>query len=63
MGAGRVADLVVLDADPLQDVRNTTRLFAVVANGRLIDAAERARLLDLAEREAAGSATAPPARQ
>jgi hypothetical protein len=60
---GRVADLVVLDANPLEDIRNTTRIFAVVANGRLIDAAERARLLALAEREAAASATAPPARQ
>jgi len=34
-----------------------------VANGRWIDAAERARLLAVAEREAAASATAPPARQ
>lgn len=63
VAAGRVADLVILDANPLEDVRNTTRIFAVVANGRLIDAAERARLLTVAEREAAGSATAPPARQ
>lgn len=63
VAAGRVADLVLLDADPLADIRNTTRIFAVVANGRLIDAAERARLLAVAEREAAASATAPPARQ
>ncbi len=61
--AGRAADLVLLDANPLQDIRNTMRIFAVVANGRLIDAAERERLLRLAEQEAAGSATAPPARQ
>jgi imidazolonepropionase-like amidohydrolase len=43
--AGKVADLVLLDADPLADVRNTRRIHAVVANGRWIDAAEIARLL------------------
>lgn len=63
VAAGRVADLVVLDANPLEDIRNTTRIFAVVADGRLIEAGERARLLARAEREAAASATAPPARQ
>jgi Amidohydrolase family len=61
--AGRVADVVLLDGNPLDDIRNTMRIFAVVANGRLIDAAERDRLLRLAEEEAARSATAPPARQ
>ena len=43
--AGRVADLVLLDANPLQDIRNTRRINAVVANGRLIDAAQRRTLL------------------
>jgi len=32
--AGRLADLVLLDADPLADIRNTRRIHAVVANGR-----------------------------
>lgn len=63
VAAGRVADLVLLDANPLEDIRNTTRIFAVVHAGRLIDAAERERLLRLAEQEAARAATAPPARQ
>ena len=63
VAAGRVADLVLLDANPLQDIRSTMRIFAVVARGRLIDAAERERLLRVAEQEAARSATAPPARQ
>lgn len=61
--AGRMADLVVLDANPLDDIRNTTRIFAVVADGRLIDAAERERLLRLAEEEAARAGTSAPARQ
>ncbi len=43
--AGKVADLLLLDADPLADIRNTRRIHAVVANGRWIDATEIARLL------------------
>jgi imidazolonepropionase-like amidohydrolase len=35
--AGKVADLVLLDADPLQDIRNTKRITAVVFNGNLYD--------------------------
>ncbi|PYP61250.1 MAG: amidohydrolase, partial [Gemmatimonadetes bacterium] len=44
--AGKVADLVLLDADPLADIRNVSRIAAVVVNGRLIDPAERERLLN-----------------
>jgi hypothetical protein len=36
---GKLADLVLLDADPLVDIRNTSRIRAVVANGRLLDRA------------------------
>jgi imidazolonepropionase-like amidohydrolase len=32
---GKLADLVLLDADPLEDIANTTRIDAVFANGRL----------------------------
>lgn len=63
VAAGKAADLLVLDANPLQDIRNTMRIFAVVHGGRLIDAAERERLLNLAQQEAARAAVAPPARQ
>lgn len=42
---GKAADLVLLDANPLTDIRNTRRIAAVVANGRLFDAGDRARLL------------------
>jgi imidazolonepropionase-like amidohydrolase len=31
---GKLADLVLLKADPLRDIRNTRRIVAVVANGR-----------------------------
>jgi imidazolonepropionase-like amidohydrolase len=54
IAAGQRADLVVLDADPLQDIRNTRRISAVVANGRLYDAAQRARFLE-ARRVAGGA--------
>ncbi len=33
---GKLADLVLLDADPLIDIHNTTKIAAVVANGRLL---------------------------
>ena len=35
--AGKLADLLIVDADPLQDVRNLQRIFAVVAAGALLD--------------------------
>jgi cytosine/adenosine deaminase-related metal-dependent hydrolase len=34
---GRWADLVILDADPLADIRNTRRIWQVVAPGRVVD--------------------------
>ncbi|MDH3223479.1 MAG: amidohydrolase family protein, partial [Gemmatimonadota bacterium] len=35
--AGKLADLVILDANPLDDIRNTSRIDAVMVNGRLYD--------------------------
>jgi imidazolonepropionase-like amidohydrolase len=48
VAAGKLADLVLLDANPLQDIRNTRRISAVVANGRLFAGADRERLLRVA---------------
>jgi imidazolonepropionase-like amidohydrolase len=48
---GKLADLVLLDADPLADIHNTTRIAAVVANGRLLPRDRLDRML--AEVEAA----------
>jgi imidazolonepropionase-like amidohydrolase/Tol biopolymer transport system component len=36
---GKLADLVVLDADPTQDIRNSDNIAMVMLNGRLYDAA------------------------
>ena len=34
---GKWADLVLLDADPLADIRNTRRIWQVVHDGRVVD--------------------------
>lgn len=36
---GKLADLVILDADPTQNIRNTEKISKVMLNGRLYDAA------------------------
>ena len=42
---GKLADLILLDADPLKDIRNTRRISAVVVNGRLLDRSKLERML------------------
>jgi imidazolonepropionase-like amidohydrolase len=42
---GELADLVVLDADPLTDIRDTTRIHTVLSRGRSIDADQRTTML------------------
>lgn len=37
---GAIADLVILDDNPLQDIRNTRKIAAVMLHGRLLDSAE-----------------------
>jgi imidazolonepropionase-like amidohydrolase len=51
---GKVADLVLLDRNPLSDIRNATTVQAVVANGRYFDRAALDTLLTALERIAAG---------
>jgi imidazolonepropionase-like amidohydrolase len=52
----KVAGLVLLDADPLAEITNTTGIAAVVANGRLLERPELHGLL-----QAAGPAATPAA--
>jgi imidazolonepropionase-like amidohydrolase len=54
---GKLADLLLLEGDPLVDIKNTKRIAAIVANGRLIDAELRKKLLDA---EAARQANSKP---
>jgi imidazolonepropionase-like amidohydrolase/Tol biopolymer transport system component len=42
--AGKLADLIVLDADPLADIRNTTSIRYVLVNGRIYDASTLAQV-------------------
>lgn len=42
---GKLADLVLLDANPLEDIRHTRKIEAVVMDGRLLDCDELDRLL------------------
>ena len=44
VAAGKSADLLVLDADPLADVSATRRIADVVLRGRLIEAGELERM-------------------
>jgi hypothetical protein len=50
--AGKLADLVLLDANPLDDIRHTQRIAAVVLNGRYLDRQALDDLLAAAERAA-----------
>jgi len=45
VASGKLADLVLLDANPLTDIRNTRRISTVIANGRVFDPSARAQLL------------------
>ena len=53
VAVGKRADLVLLEANPLDDIRNTRRIRAVVAAGRLYDRAALDALLQQAATEAA----------
>ena len=41
----KIADLVLLEANPLEDIRNTTKINSVVLNGRLLDTKALGQLL------------------
>ncbi|MQA91298.1 MAG: amidohydrolase family protein, partial [Gemmatimonas sp.] len=49
---GMQADLVLLTADPLREIQNTTAIAAVVLNGRILDRAALKQLLAQAETNA-----------
>jgi imidazolonepropionase-like amidohydrolase len=49
VAAGRSADLVLLDANPLEDIANVRRIRAVVAAGRFLDRSALDQLLTQAK--------------
>lgn len=48
----KIADLVLLDGNPLDDIHNTQRIHAVILNGKLLNRAALDRLLAEGERAA-----------
>lgn len=46
---GKLADLVLLDANPLDDIRNTQKIAAVIVNGRYLSRADLDKMLAGAE--------------
>ena len=56
---GKLADLVLLDANPLADIANTRQIRAVVADGRLYRRADLERVLAEVRRERVSPAGGP----
>jgi len=50
---GKLADLVLLDANPLEDIRNTQKIAGVVVNGQYLSRAELDKVLAGVEKDAA----------
>lgn len=57
---GKVADLVLLDRDPLADIHNTTSIRVVILGGKLMDRAALDAMLAEAEATAAKPPSNPP---
>ena len=49
---GKIADLVLLEANPLQDISNTRKIAAVVVGGKLLVKSELQEMLAKVEGEA-----------
>jgi imidazolonepropionase-like amidohydrolase len=49
---GKVADLVLLEANPLEDIRNTQKIAGVVVNGRYLSRGDLDKMLAGVEKAA-----------
>ncbi len=49
---GKVADMILLDANPLTDIRNTGKIAGLFFNGQYLDRAALDELLAFAEQQA-----------
>jgi imidazolonepropionase-like amidohydrolase len=58
---GKIADLVFLDANPLEDIRNTQNVTAVIVNGRYLSKADLQKILQRVEESAKKEPPAPHA--
>jgi imidazolonepropionase-like amidohydrolase len=61
--AGKRADLVLLEANPLEDIRNTSRIDGVLVGGRWLDRKERERMMAIAAQRLGGPPGPDGARQ
>jgi len=57
---GKLADLVLLDANPLEDIRNTQKIEAVILNGRYLSRGELDKMRAGVEITAKASANSKP---
>ncbi|MFN0180792.1 MAG: amidohydrolase family protein [Gemmatimonadales bacterium] len=55
VAVGKVADMALLDADPLANIEHVRRVSVVIADGRVYDEAARAKILADAKRRAAAA--------
>lgn len=58
---GRAADMVLLNADPTKDIRNTTAIEAVVMNGKYLNRADLDAMLSAAQKSFEAAAPVAPA--
>ncbi len=56
---GKYADLVLLEANPLEDIRNTQKIAAVILNGRYLSRADLQKILQKVEDSAKKEAQKP----
>ena len=56
---GQLADLVLIDGNPLVDIRNAQRIRTVIVNGRVLDTARRRTILAAAARAASSGKVQP----
>ena len=57
---GNFADMVLLEANPLDDIRNTQKIAAVIVNGRYLSRAELDKMLAGVESAAGRESTLVP---
>jgi len=56
---GKIADLVLLEANPLEDIRNTQKIAAVILNGRYLSHADLQKILARVEESAKKQTVSP----